>query len=43
MSSITSLISAGGGGGTHVNGLVQLYLDGALSYTDESGQIWLKT
>ena len=43
MSSITSLISAGGGGGTPVNGLVQLYLDGALSYTDESGQIWLKT
>lgn len=44
MSSITSLISGGGGGGgTPVNGIVQLYLDGALSYTDESGQIWLKT
>lgn len=43
MSSITSLISTGGGGGTPVNGIAQLYLDGALSYTDESGQIWLKT
>ena len=44
MSSITSLISAGGGGGgTPVNGIAQLYLNGAISYTDELSQLWLKT
>jgi DNA-binding beta-propeller fold protein YncE len=43
MSTLTSLISAGGGGGTPVNGIAQLYLGGELSYTDDSGQVWLKT
>lgn len=42
MSSITSLIS-GGGGGTPVNSIAQLFVGDAVEYTDESGGAWLKT
>lgn len=43
MSSITGLISGGGGGGTPVNGIERLYVGGQVQYTDESGGVWLKT
>lgn len=43
MSSITSLISGGGGGGTPVNSIAQLYVGGQALYTDESNGVWLKT
>ena len=42
MSSLTSLIG-GGGGGTPVNSIAQLYVGGQTQYTDESGGVWLKT
>lgn len=42
MSSLTGLIS-GGGGGTPVNGIERLYVGGQTQYTDESGSVWLKT
>jgi photosystem II stability/assembly factor-like uncharacterized protein len=42
MSSITSLIS-GGGGGTPVNSIVRLYVGGEIEYTDEFGGVYLKT
>lgn len=43
MSSITGLISGGGGGGTPVNGIERLYVGGQTQYTDEAGGVWLKT
>lgn len=43
MSSITGLISGGGGGGTPINGRATLDLDGEVLYTDEGGSVWLKT
>lgn len=42
MSSLTSLYG-GGGGGTPVNSIAQLYVGGQTQYTDESGGVWLKT
>lgn len=42
MSTLTSLISAGGGG-TPVNSIVKLWAGGELTYTDESGGVYLKT
>jgi len=42
MSSITSLIS-GGGGGTPVNSIVRLSVGGVIEYTDEFGGVYLKT
>lgn len=42
MSSITGLIS-GGGGGTPVNSIARLFVGGQTQYTDESGGVWLKT
>lgn len=42
MSSITGLIS-GGGGGTPINSISKLYVGGETLYTDESGGKWLKT
>jgi DNA-binding beta-propeller fold protein YncE len=43
MSSITSLISGGGGGGTPVNSIVRLSVGGEIEYTDEFGGVYLKT
>jgi sugar lactone lactonase YvrE len=43
MSSITSLISGGGGGGTPVNSIVRLSVGGEIQYTDEFGGVYLKT
>lgn len=42
MSSLTSLYG-GGGGGTPVNSIAQLYVGGQTQYTDEAGGVWLKT
>lgn len=43
MSSITGLISGGGGGGTPVNTIAELSVGGVTQYTDASGGEWLKT
>jgi photosystem II stability/assembly factor-like uncharacterized protein len=43
MSSITSLISGGGGGGTPVNSIVRLSVGSQIEYTDEFGGVYLKT
>ncbi len=44
MSTLTSLISAGGGGGgTPVNTIAQLYVGGETLYEDPTGGEWLKT
>jgi len=43
MSTLTSLISAGGGGGTPVNTISQLSVGGQTLYEEQSGGEWLKT
>lgn len=43
MSSITGLISGGGGGGTPVNSVARHWADNEILYTDPDGSIWLKT
>ena len=44
MSSITGLISGGGGGaGTPINGISKFQLGGQALYTDASSQVWLKS
>ena len=45
MSSITGLISGGGGGGagTPINGISKLQLGGQALYTDASSQVWLRS
>lgn len=44
MSTLTGLISAGGGGGgTPVNSIARLYVGGQVLYTDEADGVWLKT
>jgi hypothetical protein len=43
MSTLTSLISAGGGGGAQVNQISQWAVGGETLYTDPQSQVWLKT
>jgi len=43
MSTLTSLISAGGGGGTQVNQIAQWYVGPETLYEDPTGGVWLKT
>ena len=44
MSTLTGLISAGGGGGgTPINGVSKFQLGGQALYTDASSQVWLKS